>query len=125
MERSKIIDTERHSIIEGNSLTWKDLVCANHEVHAEEFPIEREYDLDEKDGIIFRVDRFITAAAEKYGCDEDTVTTWTMEGDAFDSEAKLPEGFYQSGALAFGIEDCGAYINGMPAEDVLEAEGIR
>ena len=114
-----LYDKRNSCVTEGNIVTWKDLVCVKGKVYAEEFPIENGVDPDENGEPAFRIDMFLGSVAEKYGCDPDEVVTWTMEGDGFDEGADLPEDFYWSGALAFGCAECGAYINGEPAEDVL------
>jgi hypothetical protein len=118
----KIYDFEKNRVTDGNEVTWKDLVCVNGKVYAEEFPIENEFDEDVDGGPIFRIDMFTSAVAEKYGCEPEDITTHTMDGENFDESADLPDGFYQSGALAFGAESCGAYINGEEAEFFLDED---
>lgn len=112
---SKYIDIDNERVKDEYNLTWKDLVCINGMVYSEEFPISHNVDIVD-DEAVFDLDEFLAAVAEKYNCDVDDIVTYSMEGDFFDQEADLPEDFYQSDKIAFGAEECGAYINGVSVD---------
>ena len=115
----KVFDKKHSRIKYGCKVVWKDLVCINGEVFAEEHQIDNDVDIDPDDKQpIFRLDRFFEAVAAKYNCNTDDIRLWTMEGESFAEDANLPDDFYQT-QVPFGAESCGAYIDGIPAEDLL------
>ena len=124
-KKEKIFDMKNFRVTDRNTVTWKDLVCVNGKVYAEEFPIDNGFDYVDGEGVIFRMDNFVDALVKKYDCDDEAIAIYTIDGEVFDEGADLPDGFYQSGEITFGAESCGAYINGKPAEDVLAAEGLN
>lgn len=86
------------------SYVWKDLVCINGSVTAEEFPISGKTDGEKDD--YYQIDDFLEAVAKKYNVDVDDVATHIMDNFQCDN--------YDVKSLPFGIEDCGCYINGIP-----------
>lgn len=88
--------------------TWRDLVCVNGQVFAEEFPI----DGMEPDSNIANCDAFFEAVEKKYGTDD--FTTYMFDGEDF-----APD--YDVSKLPYGAESCGLYINGV-AEWLMDKE---
>lgn len=84
--------------------TWKDLVCIDGKVYAEEHPIsgEREGEDDE----YWDIDEFLEAVSSKYHCPIENIKTYMMDGPYFAGTIDMSQ-------LAFGAESCGAYINGV------------
>lgn len=78
--------------------TWKDIVCINGEIFAEEFSISGKMDNDE----VYQVDEFIESVAKKHGVSADEVETYMLDNIEFDPEE-----------VPFGAEECGCYINGI------------
>ena len=85
--------------------TWKDIVLVDGHVHAEEFPISGKMD----DTHSYEIDDFLKAVAKKYDVDTDDVKTYTMDDIEFDPKAEH---------LAFGIDKCGAYLDGIPEWEI-------
>ena len=78
--------------------TWKDIVCINGEIFAEEFSISGKMDNDDT----YQVDDFIESVAKKHGVSADEMETYMLDGIDFNSQE-----------LPFGAEECGCYINGI------------
>lgn len=94
LSREKLL---KHCSIEENYV-WKDIVCINGEVFAEEFSISGEMDNDE----VYQVDDFIESVAKKHGVSPDEVETYMLDNIEFDPAE-----------VSFGAEECGCYINGV------------
>lgn len=84
--------------------TWRDLVCINGEVFAEEHPISGKTD-GEGESKYWDIDDFLDAVAAEHSCNTDDITTYMMDGENFAPSVDMSK-------LKFGAESCGAYING-------------
>lgn len=88
--------------------TWKDIICVKgKEIFAEEHAISGEMDGEGNDAY-WQIDDFLEAAAKKHDCDIDDITTYMMDGEGFNGDAP-----FDVSELPFGIESCGAYIDGV------------
>lgn len=86
--------------------TWKDLICVNGQVYAEEFPVDCPNENEPAN-----CDNFLEHVRKKYNTDE--FKTYTFDGEEF-----APSD-YDKSKLPYGAEACGLYINGV-AEWLIE-----
>ena len=106
----EVYDPENECIKEPHKVTWIDIVRIGDKIYGEEFPIENEVDI--MDGfVIFRVDNFLKAVAEKHSCSIDDIKTYMQD------DIDLPDKYWND--IGYDVGTCGAYIDRQPAEYIL------